>query len=68
MKTAEQRDAQQRIRLLEQENKIPVGRRRTSPSPSPQTDLPACSEIAADRIPVAVVCRVLGFTKQAFYR
>ncbi|TDW47712.1 helix-turn-helix protein [Curtobacterium sp. PhB42] len=28
---------------------------------------PLVLELAADRIPVAVTCRVLGFTKQAFY-
>lgn len=28
---------------------------------------PLVLELAADRIPVAVACRVLGFTKQAFY-
>ena len=25
-------------------------------------------DLAADKIPVAVTCRVLGFSKQAFYR
>jgi putative transposase len=29
---------------------------------------PLVLELAADRIPVAVACRVLGFSKQAFYR
>lgn len=28
---------------------------------------PLVLELAADRIPVAETCRVLGFTKQAFY-
>jgi hypothetical protein len=28
---------------------------------------PLVLELAAVRIPVAVTCRVLGFTKQAFY-
>lgn len=28
---------------------------------------PLVHELAADRIPVAVTCRVLGFSKQAFY-
>ncbi|NUU50257.1 IS3 family transposase, partial [Curtobacterium luteum] len=28
---------------------------------------PLVSELAADRIPVAVTCRVLGFSKQAYY-
>jgi len=28
---------------------------------------PLVRELAADRVPVAVTCRVLGFSKQAFY-
>ena len=28
---------------------------------------PLVLDLAADRIPVAVTCRVLGFSKQAFY-
>ena len=28
---------------------------------------PLVRELAADNIPVAVTCRVLGFSKQAFY-
>jgi hypothetical protein len=29
---------------------------------------PLVLDLAADKIPVAVTCRVLGFTKQAFYK
>src|SRR4051794_2549871 len=29
---------------------------------------PLVQELAAEKIPVAVTCRVLGFTEQAFYR
>jgi putative transposase len=29
---------------------------------------PLVQELAAEKIPVAVTCRVLGFTKQAFYK
>lgn len=29
---------------------------------------PLVLELAADGVPVAVTCRVLGFSKQAFYR
>lgn len=29
---------------------------------------PLVHELAADRIPIAVTCRVLGFSKQAFFR
>ena len=48
--------------------------RRDQPVSRPQTSrrllqiYPLVLELAADRIPVAVACRVLGFSKQAFYR
>lgn len=29
---------------------------------------PLVLDLAADNIPVTVTCRVLGFTKQAFYK
>ena len=29
---------------------------------------PLVRDLAADKIPVAVTCRVLGFSKQAFYQ
>src|SRR3954469_1473073 len=29
---------------------------------------PLVQELAAEKIPIAVTCRVLGFTKQAFYK
>lgn len=29
---------------------------------------PLVRDLAADKIPVAVTCRVLGFSKQAFYK
>ena len=29
---------------------------------------PLVADLAADKIPVAVTCRVLGFSKQAFYQ
>jgi hypothetical protein len=29
---------------------------------------PLVCELAAEKIPVAVTCRVLGFTKRAFYK
>ena len=40
---------------------------RISPKRTSQNDVPAGPELAADQIPVAVTCRVLGFSKQAFY-
>ncbi|WFR67990.1 IS3 family transposase [Curtobacterium flaccumfaciens] len=46
----------------------PPPRRRVSlPSAPPKMMYPLVLELAADRIPVAVTCRVLGFSKQAFY-
>ena len=38
------------------------------PRHAPKMMFPLVLDLAADRIPVAVTCRVLGFSKQAFYK
>ena len=35
---------------------------------APTMMFPLVLDLAAEKIPVAVTCRVLGFSKQAFYR
>jgi putative transposase len=40
----------------------------TLPTTAPKMMFPLVLDLAADNIPVAVTCRVLGFSKQAFYR
>jgi hypothetical protein len=45
-----------------------AARRPTSPARPPKMVFPLVVDLAADSIPVAVTCRVLGFSKQAFSR
>ncbi|WP_369137394.1 IS3 family transposase [Modestobacter versicolor] len=67
--SAELREFRRRNKLLEQENEIL--RRATAyfaRDVPPKMMYPLVRELAADDIPVAVTCRVLGFSKQAFYK
>ncbi|MFG3524898.1 IS3 family transposase [Nocardia nova] len=67
--SAELREARKRIRQLEQEAE--VMRRAVayfSRDTNPKMTYPLVLDLAADGIPVAVTCRVLGFSTQAFYK
>ncbi|MGC5617734.1 IS3 family transposase [Georgenia sp. Z1491] len=67
--SAELREAKKRVRLLEQENEV-LRRAAAYLSQEPVGEMmyPLVKELAADRIPVAVTCRVQGLARQPYYR
>ena len=64
----ENRELRKRTKQLEQENEVLRWATATSPATCSKMIYPLVRELAAEKIPVAVTCRVLGFSKQAFYK
>ncbi|WP_085997851.1 IS3 family transposase [Nocardia jiangxiensis] len=67
--SAEVRALRRRVKLLEQENEVlKRAAAYLSQANLPKMIYPLVRELAADGIPVAVTCRVLGLARQPYYR
>lgn len=65
--SAQVRELLKRNKQLEQETRSSAAPPPTSPGTPSQMMYPLVCDLAVDGVPVAVTCRVLGFSKQAYF-